>query len=203
MLDELGLRDLADMVRRFVFSDYGGPSRPATPPDCRDLLMRAGFTGVMQTQYLSHPLSRLIWLWRDLQILSLLDLQRGLISARLETEYRRFILEQIVLLLSHDADLCRGGGGTYLFIAARKPGDHTVRFSDQELADRLMCPRTREPLHRRKTFGAEFLYSAAACEAYPVYRDVPPLIPVYAEIWREQNADRGDDPSGWQPFVYG
>jgi len=201
LFEGLGLNDYARTARGYVFVDYGGSASAATAAECRELLAAAGFTDVVATPHVSKPLSRLIWLWRDLQIATMLDLQKAMEkgpgSLRLEADYRRFVVEQIVPLLSHDAEICARDGGTYLFFVARKPGDRPVSYSDGEIATRMTCPRSGAPLRRR-----DDCMIAPDGRFYPIYEGIPLLIPAYAEIWREQNAGRGDDPARWRPFAY-
>lgn len=127
----------------------------------------------------------------------MLDLQRALDTPAIETAYRHFIEKHLAPLISDDQALCEREGATYAFVSVRKPGSRPAGYSVDELRRRMVCPLTKGPLEVRETR----MFSPAAGLVYPVYREIPLLIPVYARIWHEQN--RGcDDPSKWREFSY-
>jgi ubiquinone/menaquinone biosynthesis C-methylase UbiE len=197
LVESLGFPDFARMARDFVFTDYGRDDATPTMEGTTVLLEAAGFRDIQVTEYLSSPLSRLIWFSRDLQILFLMDLQRALSFPAAEASYREFIDRQLSVLISNDAALCRVHGGTFAFFSARRPGSRQFDLPDDELVRRMACPRTGEPLYR----DGHALRARHSGDAYPVYKGLPLLIEAYANIWREQNAGRGD-PSGWPEFSY-
>lgn len=199
VLTELGLEDYARMAGGFVFTDYGSADETPTKSGCLALLERSGFTEIAVTDYMSADLSRLIWLARDFEILFQLNLQQGTARPALEREYREFYETELAALLTHDAARCEtNGGGTFMFVAARKPGGAPVAFTDEEINQRIVCPVACAPLQRRDGF----FWSEQARKAYPVYHDIALMMPVYADIWREQNAPGGDEPDRWKPFSY-
>jgi len=202
LIGELGLHDYDHrMASGYIFTDYGSADATLTPEECLALLEANGFDDVSATDYLSPDLSKLMWLTRDLEVLFQLNLQNATSTQALEAVYRQFVENQLAALLSHDPSLCASrGGGTFMFVCARKPGDQTANpaLDDHAIKQRMVCPVTRNPLER----NSGYLWSENAKVAYPIYEDIALLMPIYAELWRRQNAQSGNDPRNWASFSY-
>ncbi len=177
----LGLHDHATRADGFVFVDYGAEAETPTLDAALAMVAEAGFQDIEVVRYLSAPLSRLIWLVRDYEILLGLSAITSVGDAAVAARYRHFCEEVLAPLIAQDAALSAAHGGTFAFVTARKAGELGPGLSDGEVLARRSCPVSRQVL----TDHGGWLEGESI--AYPVLRGIPLTIPVYAEIWAAQN----------------
>jgi ubiquinone/menaquinone biosynthesis C-methylase UbiE len=190
----LGMEDHATRADNFVFVDYGAEADTPTLDAALAIVEKAGFEAIEVVRYLSAPLSRLIWLVRDFEIMLGMSAITSVSNPTIAARYRTFCTDVLAPLIANDEALSAAHGGTFAFVTARKPGEKQPSLSDVEVLARRCCPVSLEPL---KDCGG---WLEGKGVAYPVLRGIPLTIPVYAEMWTAQNP--GVDPADRQEFQY-